>query len=124
MSIDDFCDKNGGFELYERFAKVWEDYEGRNFAKECKDIFLEKLQRDKTRITVFCLNESPEATSYQTWLFVNFLIDTHNSLLKMLKQIQNFKALDIYFPDKSKNLFEMSERNFFRPLKFKEDEED
>ena len=124
MTVHDFCERNGGLELYERCAKMWGEYEGRNFAKECQDVYLEKLQRDKTRITVFCLNENSEATSYQTWLFANFLIDNHNSLLKMLKQIEGFKALDIYFPDKKKKLFEMRERNFFRPLKFKEDEEE
>lgn len=39
----------------------------------------------------------------------------------MMKQIQGFKALDSYFPESEKKIFEMNEQTFFKPLKFKED---
>ena len=98
MSVQKFCQKHGGLELYEKCANTWAKYEDRNFALECQDIYLEKLDFYKTGITVFCLSNDTQARSYQTYLFLLSLIESHNSFWEVMKKIKGFKALDAYLP--------------------------
>ena len=58
MTVESFCDKFGGKELYEKCEDVWKGFEGRDFARECQVILLERLGFKKTRIAVFCLSDN------------------------------------------------------------------
>ena len=33
MSVQKFCEQYGGLDIFNRFKKTWQRYEGRNFAK-------------------------------------------------------------------------------------------
>ncbi len=116
MTVRDYLDRHGGMEEYEAMKPVWEDYLGRNFARECQDVYLEKLGLESTRVAVFCLSENSQERGYATWLFVNYLMDAHNSFFRLLKGGKPSKLLDIHLPDKSKRLVEMGGRNFFNRL--------
>ena len=98
MSVQKFCQKHGGLELFERCANIWAKYEDRNFALECQDIYLEKLDKTKTGITVFCLSKETEARSYQTYLFLHSLIESHNATWEILRKIKGLEVLNAYLP--------------------------
>ncbi len=72
-------------------------------------------------MNVFCLSDSADKPGYATGLLMEFLVVSHNAVFSQLKKTN---SLETYFTQKSKKLFRMNKRNFFKALNFNGEEEE